>query len=70
MEKAELIITALQQRIGEMSASYELEKAILRAEYTELQNKYDEINKNQQDKQKAIDEYSQSLSEKTTNTNN
>ena len=70
MEKAELIITALQQRIGEMSASYELEKAILRAEYTELQNKYDEINKNQQDKQKAIDEYSQSLSEKTANTNN
>jgi Rps23 Pro-64 3,4-dihydroxylase Tpa1-like proline 4-hydroxylase len=58
MEKAELIITALQQRIGEMSASYELEKAILRAEYTELQNKYDELNK-----QKAIDEYSQNLSE-------
>jgi peptidoglycan hydrolase CwlO-like protein len=70
MEKAELIITALQQRIGEMSASYELEKAILRAEYTELQNKYDELNKNQQDKQKAIDEYSQSLSEKATATNN
>lgn len=60
MEKAELIITALQQRIGEMSASYELEKAILRAEYTELQNKYNELTK---DKQKAIDEYSQNLSE-------
>ena len=63
MEKAELIITALQQRIGEMSASYELEKAILRAEYTELQNKYDELVKDKQDKQKAVDEYSQSLSE-------
>ena len=63
MEKAELIITAIQQRIGEMSASYELEKAILRAEYTELQNKYDELVKDKQDKQKAVDEYSQSLSE-------
>ena len=63
MEKAELIITALQQLIGEMSASYELEKAILRAEYTELQNKYDELVKDKQDKQKAVDEYSQSLSE-------
>ena len=34
MDKNELIITALQQRIGEMSASFELEKAMLRAEYT------------------------------------
>ena len=33
-KKAELIITALQQRIAEL----ELEKAILRAEYTELAN--------------------------------
>jgi hypothetical protein len=64
MEKAELIITALQQRIGEMSASYELEKAILRAEYTELQNKYDELIEDQKNKQKAVDEYSQTLSEK------
>jgi len=36
MEKTELIITALQQRIGEMAASYELEKAMLRAEYTQI----------------------------------
>lgn len=63
MEKAELIITALQQRIGEMSAQFELEKAILRAEYTELKDQYDKINE-QIDKQKAIDEYSQSISEK------
>jgi hypothetical protein len=59
MEKAELIISALQQRIGEMSAQFELEKAILRAEYTELKNSFDELNK-----QKAIDEYSQEIEQK------
>jgi len=57
MEKAELIITALQQRIGEMAAQFELEKAMLRAEYTELKNQYDSINE-EINKQKAIDEYS------------
>jgi hypothetical protein len=59
MDKTELIITALQQRIGEMSAQFELEKAILRAEYTELKNSFDELNK-----QKAIDEYSQEIEQK------
>ena len=56
MEKAELIITALQQRIGEMAATYETQIAVLRAEITILQNEKEE-------KQKAVDEYSQSLSE-------
>ena len=56
MEKAELIITALQQRIGEMAATYETQIAVLRAEMTMLQNEKEE-------KQKAVDEYSQSLSE-------
>ena len=37
--KAELIITALQQRIGEIVSSYETQIAILRAELTELSNK-------------------------------
>jgi len=37
-QKAELIISALQQRIGEMAAAYELEKALLRAEYTQVSN--------------------------------
>ena len=63
MEKAELIITALQQRIGELVSNYETQIAILRAELTQ-------ISQQQEDKQKAIDEYSQSLSEKTANTNN
>lgn len=58
MEKAELIITALQQRIGELVSNYETQIAILRAELTQ-------ISQQQEDKQKAIDEYSQNLSEKT-----
>jgi hypothetical protein len=69
MEKAELIITALQQRIGEMSAIYELEKAILRAEYTELQDKYNELIKDQQNKQEATDKYSQDILKKINKEN-
>ncbi len=36
VEKAELIITALQQRIGEIVSNYETQIAILRAEVTKL----------------------------------
>ena len=57
MDKAELIITALQQRIGEMAAQHELEKAMLRAEYTLLQQSIE-------DKKEAIDEYFQEISQK------
>jgi phage host-nuclease inhibitor protein Gam len=39
MEKAELIITALQQRIGEIVSNYETQIAILRAEITQLVEK-------------------------------
>ena len=35
-DKAELIITALQQRIGEIVSNYETQIAILRAEITKL----------------------------------
>ena len=69
MDKTELIITALQQRIGEMSAIYELEKAILRAEYTELQDKYNELIKDQQNKQEATDKYSQDILKKINKEN-
>lgn len=41
--KAELVITALQERIGQMSATYETQIAILRAEVTQLS---EELNKN------------------------
>lgn len=62
MDKAELIITALQQRIGELVSNYETQIAILRADFTQLQQQ-------SEDKQKAIDEYSKSLEAKTSSTN-
>lgn len=37
MDKAELVITALQQRIGELVSQYETHVAVLRAEITQLQ---------------------------------
>jgi hypothetical protein len=37
MDKAELVISALQQRIGELVSNYETHIAILRAEITQLQ---------------------------------
>jgi len=54
MEKAELIITALQQRIGEITSNYEVQIAMLRAELTMLMNEKDE-------KEKAIQDYSNKL---------
>jgi flagellar biosynthesis chaperone FliJ len=63
MEKAELIITALQQRIGELVSNYETQIAILRAEITQQVQQAE-------DKQKAVDEYSNSLTQKTDTTNN
>jgi phage host-nuclease inhibitor protein Gam len=50
MDKAELVITALQQRIGEIVSNYETQIAILRAEITQLM-----------DQEKAKVEYSKSL---------
>lgn len=38
-EKSELVITALQQRIGEIVSQYETHIAFLRAEITDLTNK-------------------------------
>lgn len=52
--KAELVITALQQRVGEIVASYETQIAILRAELTEMVQEKEE-------REKAIQDYSDSL---------
>jgi hypothetical protein len=38
MDKAELVVQALQQRIGELVSNYETHIAILRAEITNLTN--------------------------------
>lgn len=59
--KEELIITALQQRIAELVADYELKMSVVRAELTMLA---EEKNKNDLEKQKAISEYSESLTNK------
>lgn len=55
VEKTELIIRALQQRIGEMAANYETQIAVLRADITQLMDEKDE-------REKAIQKYSDSLS--------
>jgi hypothetical protein len=57
MDKAELIITALQQRIGELVSNYETQVAVLRAEITSLVD-----DKNQKDK--AAQEYSEEIASK------
>lgn len=57
MEKAELVITALQERIGGLVAGYETQIAFLRAEITQLVNE-----KNEEDKLK--NEYSKELDKK------
>lgn len=42
MERLELIVNALQERIGQLVSGYETQIAVLRAELTELMNKQQE----------------------------
>jgi len=53
-DKAELIITALQQRIGEIVSNYETQIAILRADITGIMQQ-------QEEKEEAVKEYENSL---------
>lgn len=53
-DKAELVITALQQRIGELVSNYETQIAILRAELTQQMQEKEE-------KEKAVKEFENSL---------
>jgi hypothetical protein len=53
-EKVELVITALQQRIGEIVSNYETQIAILRAEITQLLNE-------KKEKSEAVQEYEDKL---------
>lgn len=55
--KAELVIMALQQRIGELVSNYETQIAVLRAEITQAAQEKEE-------KEKAKEQYSKSLEEK------
>jgi len=53
-EKAELVITALQQRIGEIVSNYETQIAFLRAEITKLME-------DQKEKANAVQAYEEHL---------
>lgn len=57
--KADLIIMALQQRIGELVSNYETQIAVLRAEITQYSQEKEE-------KEKATEEYSKSLKDKVS----
>jgi phage host-nuclease inhibitor protein Gam len=59
-EKAELIITALQQRIGEIVSNYETQIAILGAEITRLVEE-------KEAKVEAVKEYEAHLNDLTAN---
>jgi len=59
MDKAELVITALQQRMGEMVANYETQIAFLRAELTQL-SQDNEI------KTQTIEDYNNAVQEKVS----
>ena len=59
-DKAELIITALQQRIGEIVSNYETQIAILRAEITKLMEE-------KEAKSEAVQNYSEHLDNITAN---
>lgn len=61
MDKAELIITALQQRIGELVSNYETQVAILRAEITTYAQEKEAAQKEEAEKQNALSEYSSTL---------
>lgn len=53
-QKAELVITALQQRIGELVSNYETQVAILRAEITQLMDQ-------KKEKDEAVQQYEEHL---------
>ena len=58
-EKAELVITALQQRIGEIVSNYETQIAFLRAEITKLMEE-------KEDKVEAVKAYKDHLTNLVT----
>ncbi|MFZ9301391.1 MAG: hypothetical protein ACO23V_10495 [Chitinophagaceae bacterium] len=59
-DKSQLIIAALQQRIGELVTGYESQVAFLRAEITQLIQE-------KEDKREAVQEYEQHLNDIISN---
>jgi len=60
-EKAELVILALQQRIGEIVSNYETQIAILRADYTKTLEQIDNTKREADAKFEAAEAYSEEL---------
>jgi len=60
-DKAELVITALQQRIGEIVSNYETQIAILRAEITQIIEQTNQQKKEEDNKFEAVEAYSEKL---------
>ena len=50
MDKKELMLTALQQRVGELAAGYEMQMATFRAEITMLMEENDKLKEELEDK--------------------
>lgn len=66
-QKAELVIAALQQRMGELVSNYETQIAVLRAELTELMQEKQNREREGLEKDEAAETYSQRLDDITTN---
>lgn len=60
-EKAELVIVALQQRIGEIVSNYETQIAILRADYTKALEQIENAKRESDAKFEAAEAYSEKL---------
>jgi hypothetical protein len=60
-DKAELVIMALQQRMGELVSNYETQIAILRADYTRALEEIDKSKKAEDAKVELVEAYSDKL---------
>lgn len=60
-DKAELVIMALQQRMGELVSNYETQIAILRADYTRALEQIDNAKKEEDAKVELAEAYSEKL---------
>ena len=61
MEKVELVVTALQQRIGEIVSNYETQIAILRADLTQVIEQINQQKQEEDGKLEAVEAYSEKL---------
>jgi chromosome condensin MukBEF ATPase and DNA-binding subunit MukB len=60
-DKVQLVITALQQRIGEIVSNYETQIAVLRAELTQAVEQINNTKKEADAKFEAAEAYSEEL---------